>query len=126
VKRSLTIQIAWGGSTYPWKSGPVLACIIVGFLALAAFALYGTYLPSGKIFAHAKDIIEIYVPLEQPMMPIKLLKNRNYVAVSCSACVGTMIYFSMNILWPQQVASLYETDQTAIGWLSVSTYHSNT
>ena len=60
------------------------------------------------------------------MMPIKLLKNRNYVAVSCSACVGTMIYFSMNILWPQQVASLYETDQIAIGWLSVSTYYSNT
>jgi hypothetical protein len=82
--------------------------------------------PLGSFFLMLKMIIEIYAPLEQPMMPIKLLKNRNYVAVSCSACVGTMIYFSMNILWPQQVASLYETDQTAIGWLSVSTHHSNT
>jgi len=30
-----------------------------------------------------------------------------------------MIYFSMNVLWPQQVASLYATDEIEIGWLSV-------
>jgi hypothetical protein len=55
VKQSLTIRIAWGGSTYPWKSAPVLACIIIGFLALVSFALYGIYTPSGIVLPHAQD-----------------------------------------------------------------------
>jgi hypothetical protein len=52
---------------------------------------------------------------------MKLLRNRNYVAVSCTACVGTIIYFSMNVLWPIQIASLsFATGNLGIGWLSVS------
>lgn len=51
---------------------------------------------------------------------MKLLRNRNYVAVSCTACVGTIIYFSMNVLWPIQIASLsFATGNIGIGWLSV-------
>ncbi|KAF4625847.1 hypothetical protein G7Y89_g12321 [Cudoniella acicularis] len=98
------LGLSWGGSSYPWKSGPVLGCIISGVVSLIIFVFY-----------------EIYAPLSQPLLPMKLLKNRNYVAISCSACVGTIIYFSMNVLWPEQVAGLYATDNITIGWLSCTT-----
>jgi hypothetical protein len=35
--------ISWGGQVYPWKSAPVIVTIVVGFLALAAFAVYGAF-----------------------------------------------------------------------------------
>jgi len=32
---------AWGGSAYPWHSAHVIAALVVGFVALIAFAIYG-------------------------------------------------------------------------------------
>lgn len=63
------------------------------------------------------------MPLEQPLLPLKLLKNRNYVAVVASAAVGNIIYFSMNLLWPEMIADLYTTDIIQAGWLAVSGDH---
>jgi hypothetical protein len=31
-----------------------------------------------------------------------------------------MIYFSMNVLWPEEIAELYTTDPVDAGWLAVS------
>jgi hypothetical protein len=52
---------------------------------------------------------------------MKLFKIPNYSAVVVTACVGTMVYISMNILWPLQIAALYTTDNIKIGWLSSTT-----
>lgn len=60
------------------------------------------------------------MPLEQALVPMLLSKITNYSAVVVTTSVGTMIYFSMNILWPLQIGALYTTDDTQIGWLSVS------
>lgn len=38
---------------------------------------------------------EIYAPLEQPLLPMSLLRNPGYAATVCSALVGNMVYFSM-------------------------------
>ncbi len=62
----------------------------------------------------------MYMPLEQALVPMSLFKITNYSAVVVAASVGTMIYFSMNVLWPIQIAALYTTDNIEIGWLSVS------
>jgi hypothetical protein len=59
------------------------------------------------------------MPLEQALVPMSLFKITNYSAIVVTASVGTMIYFSMNILWPLQIAALYTTDNIQIGWLSV-------
>ncbi len=32
---------AWGGSAYPWHSGHVISSLVVGFIALIAFVIYG-------------------------------------------------------------------------------------
>ena len=43
---------------------------------------------------------EIFVPLEQPLLPMSLLKHRGYSATVCSALVGNMVYFSMRLAEP--------------------------
>jgi hypothetical protein len=60
------------------------------------------------------------MPLEQALVPMSLFKITNYSAIVVTSSIGTMIYFSMNILWPLQIAALYTTDNIEIGWLSVS------
>ena len=35
------IGLSWGGTTYPWKSAAVICTIVIGFLTLLAFGLYG-------------------------------------------------------------------------------------
>ncbi|KAI9718535.1 MAG: hypothetical protein M1812_003986 [Candelaria pacifica] len=98
----LLLGLSWGGVNYAWTSGHVLGTIIPGILILIVFVFY-----------------ETFAPLEQTLLPFELLKNRNYVAVLVTCSVATMIYFSMNVIWPQQVAALYTTDNIQIGWLSL-------
>jgi len=35
------VGLSWGGTTYPWKSAAVICTIVIGFLTLVAFGLYG-------------------------------------------------------------------------------------
>lgn len=37
-----SIPSAWGGSSYAWHSAHVIAVLVIGFVCLLAFALYGT------------------------------------------------------------------------------------
>ncbi|GLA13952.1 hypothetical protein AnigIFM62618_011370 [Aspergillus niger] len=99
-----SIPSAWGGSSYAWHSAHVIAVLVIGFVCLLAFALY-----------------EIFVPLQQPLLPMSLLRNRGYAGAVCSALVGNMVYFSMSLLWPTAIADLYTTNTIKTGWLSIST-----
>ncbi|EON69199.1 hypothetical protein W97_08558 [Coniosporium apollinis CBS 100218] len=98
------LGFTWAEGTYPWKSAHVIAALIVGAVTLVAFALY-----------------EIYVPLKQPLMPMKLFKIRNLVAVVVVGCVGQMVYYALNVLWPVQITALYATDNMKIGIMSSTT-----
>jgi hypothetical protein len=116
---------AWGGSAYPWHSSHVVSTLVVGFVALIVFVIYGELPLRPNEFTNEPSTLcsrssEIYMPLEQALVPMSLFKITNYSAVVITASVGTMIYFSMNILWPLQIAALYTTDNIEIGWLSVS------
>ncbi|KAI9729356.1 MAG: hypothetical protein M1834_006879 [Cirrosporium novae-zelandiae] len=95
------LGLSWGGSAYPWASSSVLVPLVVGFIALVALIFY-----------------ETCVTLPQPLIPMKLFRITNYNSITISACVGAMIYYSSAILWPQQIAVLYSTDNIEIGWLS--------
>ncbi|GKZ37917.1 hypothetical protein AbraIFM66950_009749 [Aspergillus brasiliensis] len=98
------LGLSWGGSSYAWHSAHVIAVLVIGFVCLLAFALY-----------------EIFIPLQQPLLPMSLLRNRGYVGAVCSALVGNMVYFSMSLLWPTAITALYTTDTIKTGWLSIST-----
>lgn len=102
---------------------------MVGIVTLVLFALWGMFrIVSLTLKVCERNcanicVAETFAPLEQPFLPTKLLRNVNYVAVCVAASVGTMIYFSLNVLWPQQIAALYTTDPIKAGWLAVSRVH---
>ncbi|PYI08054.1 siderophore iron transporter [Aspergillus sclerotiicarbonarius CBS 121057] len=98
------LGLSWGGTSYAWQSAHVIAVLVIGFVCLIAFALY-----------------EIFVPLEQPLLPMSLLRNRGYAGAVCSALVGNMVYFSMSLLWPTAISALFTTNTIKAGWLSIST-----
>ncbi|KAK0337065.1 hypothetical protein LTR91_007168 [Friedmanniomyces endolithicus] len=93
--------LSWGGGTYPWNSAHVIACIVVGFLTLVAFVLWDAY-------GHHGD----------PLLPLHLFKTRGYLAMVLTAMVGSCVYYSMNVLWPQQIAYLFGGSTTHHGWLA--------
>ena len=53
-----------------------------------------------------------------PLMPTRLFKKVGYVAVVTCAAVGAMVYYSMTIVWPTVIGTLYTTDVMEIGWKS--------
>ncbi|KAK6423434.1 hypothetical protein LTR95_016530 [Oleoguttula sp. CCFEE 5521] len=93
--------LSWGGTSYPWKSAHVIATIVVGFACLVAFVLYDAFLHSGD-----------------PLLPIHLFKTRGYLAMVLTAMVGSCVYYSMNILWPSQIAYLFGGSPVHKGWLA--------
>ncbi|KAH8651850.1 putative siderophore iron transporter [Tricladium varicosporioides] len=95
------IGLNWGGSSYPWKSAEVVATIVVGGVVLVTFVLYDGLFHPGD-----------------PLMPLHLFKSRGYLAMVITAMVGSCVYYSMNVLWPQQIAYLFPGTSTHNGWLA--------
>jgi hypothetical protein len=91
----------WGGTLYAWDSGHVIGTIVVGFVALVVFVLYDAYVHRGD-----------------PLLPIHLFKSRGYLAMVITAMVGSCVYYSMNVLWPQQIAFLFGGSNIHKGWLA--------
>jgi len=111
------LGISWGGQEYPWKSGQVIGTIIGGGILLIIFGLYGELWSQCELRA-LTDNLELFAPVHYPLMPLRLWKNMPYVTTVLTASIGAMIYYSMNVLWPVQVTSLYATDMLTIGWMA--------
>ncbi|KAM0470968.1 hypothetical protein ACHAP7_009305 [Fusarium lateritium] len=95
------IGLSWGGTTYPWKSAEVLCTLLIGIATLACF------------FVH-----EAYFCRVQPLVPPRVFKNIGYVAVVSCATVASMVYYSLTVLWPTIISTLYTTNSIKIGWQS--------
>ncbi|KAF4465823.1 trichothecene efflux pump [Fusarium albosuccineum] len=95
------IGLSWGGTTYPWKSAEVLCTLVIGIATLAGFFVY-----------------EGFFCRVQPLMPPRVFKNIGFVAVVCCATVASMVYYSLTVLWPTIISTLYTTDSIKIGWQS--------
>lgn len=55
---------------------------------------------------------------EGALVPPRLFKNIGYVAIVICAVIGAMVYYSMTILWPTIIGTVYTADVVAIGWQS--------
>jgi MFS family permease len=95
------IGISWGGTVHPWKSAPVIVTIVIGFIALTTFVLYDTYFHYGD-----------------PLLPIHLFTSKGYLGMVITGMVGSCVVYSMNLLWPQQIAYLFGGSPTHRGWLA--------
>ncbi|KAL4894250.1 fungal trichothecene efflux pump [Aspergillus ambiguus] len=93
--------LSWGGVVYPWKSAHVIATIIVGFFTLIVFVLWDAYVHRGD-----------------PLLPTHLFRSPGYLAMITTATVGSCVYYSMNVLWPQQIIYLFAGTEIHNGWLA--------
>ena len=84
------LGLSWGGGKYPWKSTAVIASILLGFFTLVAFVLW-----------------EIYAPLKQPLVPMHLFADSDWVVGVLLLSFGASIYYAFAIVWPQAVVALY-------------------
>lgn len=57
------------------------------------------------------------MPLSHPLIPMSLF-NGKYVSLVLCATVCSMIYYSINVIWPTEISALFTTDSIEIGWLS--------
>ncbi|KAH6673045.1 fungal trichothecene efflux pump [Halenospora varia] len=95
------LGLSWGGNVYPWKDAHVVATIIVGFLCLVGLFVY-----------------EAYRPLKEPLIPIHLFKNRQWVASAISLSIGASVYYSQAIVWPQMTSTVYANGRLMwAGWV---------
>lgn len=95
------LGISWGGNVYPWKSAAVISSITIGAVVLIAFFVW-----------------EIYHPLEEPLVPMHLFRNRGWVISTLLVSIGASIYYAFGIVWPGMVNVLYANgDQVYAGWL---------
>lgn len=51
-------------------------------------------------------------------MPPRLFKKLGYICVVTCASIGAMVYYSMTVVWPTVVGTLFATDVMEIGWKS--------
>jgi hypothetical protein len=61
---------------------------------------------------------EAYFVKHTALIPPRLFRNIGYVAIVSCATIGAMIYYSMTILWPTIIGTVYTTNVLAIGWQS--------
>ncbi|KAF4996845.1 hypothetical protein FDECE_12281 [Fusarium decemcellulare] len=95
------IGLSWGGTQYPWASPQTLCTLLIGVATIAAFVIY-----------------EAYFCKTQPLMPPRMFKKLSFVAIITCATIGSMVYYSLTVLWPTLLGTLYTTNSTEIGWQS--------
>jgi hypothetical protein len=57
--------------------------------------------------------------VRHPLVPLYLFKSWNYLALVAVSSVGSMIFYAVSIVWPQQIALPYNTSSDTTGWISV-------
>jgi hypothetical protein len=53
------------------------------------------------------------------LIPMRLLKNLNYVTLMICSSMGVMVFYALSIVWPQQIVAIFSKTGTTVGWLSV-------
>ncbi|OBT54401.1 hypothetical protein VE04_10332 [Pseudogymnoascus sp. 24MN13] len=95
------LGLSWGGSLHPWSSAAVIAPIVIGAVTLVVFALY-----------------ETYMPLEEPLVPMHIFRNKGWTASTLLLSIGASVYYAFSIVWPQMAATVYGVSGTRLGWMS--------
>lgn len=95
------IGLSWGGTSYPWTSPHVLVTLVVGAAMLVVFGLYEQYVVKGS-----------------GIMPPRIFGNIEFVALVMIAALSSMVYYSMTVLWPTLIQTVFDADVMEVGWQS--------
>ncbi|EXJ76265.1 uncharacterized protein A1O5_00773 [Cladophialophora psammophila CBS 110553] len=93
--------ISWGGQRYPWHSGKVIATIVVGAVVLIIFVFW-----------------EYFGKPALPLLPLRLFRSRNFVCLLACSCLGSMVFYALSILYPEQLSIVFGKSPSQTGWYS--------
>jgi MFS family permease len=94
---ALLIALTWGGTTYAWSAGQVVAPLVVGCAGLGAFGVWEWRGTTEGIFDH------------------RLFRDsRNFPILLLVCVVDGMLLLGVNVLFAQEVATLFTTDAMQI------------
>jgi hypothetical protein len=91
-------------------------------VGMALFFFYGMAIPFLllTLFCRTKTrTIENLSDVKNPLIPMHLLKNLNYVTLMICSSMGVMVFYALSIVWPQQIVAIFSKTGTTVGWLSV-------
>jgi EmrB/QacA subfamily drug resistance transporter len=95
----ITLALTWGGTQYPWGSPEVIACFLVGFLAVVAFAF-------------------IERRAQEPLIPLRLFRGSIFTTTSLMAFLVGMAMFGALVYLPLFFQVVHEVTPTRSGlWL---------
>ncbi len=96
------LGLSWGGSVYAWNSSYVIGALVSGAAGLLALAAW-----------------ETFVPLREPLIPVRFFRNLRWTAAVVVSGLGASMYYALALIWPQMVGVLYaDGNSTTNGWLS--------
>lgn len=75
------LGLSWGGAVYPWTHAAPIAGITIGGVTLVAFVLW-----------------EIYAPIKEPLVPMHLFRNIEWVSAVVLLGLGAGVYYAFAII----------------------------
>jgi MFS family permease len=93
---SLLLGLTWGGTTYAWSSGTIIATLTCGCVGLAIFGLWEWLGKKDGLFDH------------------RLLQTANFLILLVVCCIDGMLLLGVNVLYAQEIADLFSTDPVRI------------
>lgn len=88
--------LSQGGSFYSWKSAAVISTLVIGFVLIVVFVLYGKYECLRELVINLTVAAECYMPLKRPIVPMHLFRSVDFCILTIVSGVGGMLYYSMN------------------------------
>ncbi|KAK6083339.1 siderophore iron transporter [Seiridium cupressi] len=106
---SLVIGVTWGGSTYPWDDGRIIATLVVGCVGLLGFGLFERFVVKEGILDH------------------RLFKTRNFPILLVVCTIDGMLLLGVNVLFSQEIFDLFTQDAVEVAiilspFLVISTF----
>ncbi|KAI1340138.1 major facilitator superfamily domain-containing protein [Xylariaceae sp. FL0016] len=87
----VTLAFTWAGASYAWDSIAVLASLIIGLVIVCGFLCYEYMMSPGQALLAIR-------PFQKPMLPWKLLRDRNisillYINLATGMAMYSILYF---------------------------------
>lgn len=93
---ALVIGLTWGGSTYPWDDGRIIATLVVGCVGLVGFTLYETFVVKEGIMDH------------------RLFQTRNFPILLVVCTIDGMLLLGVNVQLSQEIFDLFTQDAVQV------------
>ena len=97
------LGISWGGGEFPWKSAAVICTLVIGFIGIILFFLWGGCShPCISPVANANHGSEANAKLQSPLLPwaFFVVNPRGFLFPLISGTIAGMFYYGLTIIWP--------------------------